>query len=276
MTNFADQNGLIAGLVNKANITQFQKVAATAEGAGTFLSLWKVAGYPGAGANPPLFSAGAGYVPNRLTLGAYPFINSPGGGITNRVALFRNLFGAVGSIILYDRLWACSGFGTVVTTAQNVVTPGTLPADRDPTLGADAHPYVEVYTPPGATASTWTLTGTDAAGNTGRTWTYAHPANAETVGQMMPMIPGTAATLGCRQPTSFQCLLSSGTAGDVGITLVRRISSAGVALANTDALLDAYRTGLPQVFDDACLAFMQFCTGTSSGINIGDLVIASN
>lgn len=250
----------------------FEKAAQTTEGNGTYHSLWKAAGLPAAGANPPLFSAGSGYVPTKATAGAYAFTNSATDG---HVALLRNaLFaGTAMSGFVYDRLWACSGFGTVVTTLQSVTTPGALPAGRNPNTGQDVHPYIEVYTAPGATGATWTMTGTDANGNTGRTWTYTHPANAETVGQMMLMLPGTAATLGCRQVDSFQCSVSSGTAGDVGITLARMLSENVVMLANTGNVLDGIGTGCPPVFNDSCVALQILCTASPTGLIRGSLVI---
>lgn len=104
------------------------------------------------------------------------------------------------------------GFDPTLTTDQTIVTPGALPTGRDPANGADVEPWLEVYTAPGATAATWKLTGFDANGNTGHNWTYAHPANAESVGQMMPLLPGGATpadTLGCRQANKCEIASNS-------------------------------------------------------------------
>ncbi len=154
------------------------KANATSEGAGTWHSLWKVAGIPAAGATPPAFGSGSGYVPTRAMTGALGQANPVG----NRYLANVNLSASVvGSLIIYDRLWACSGFGTVVTTAQNVVTGGTLPAGRTPVGASDVELWLEVYTAPGATGATWTITAPD-GGGTSRAYTYTHPANAESVG----------------------------------------------------------------------------------------------
>jgi hypothetical protein len=278
MANFADDSGLIAGLRAASPQRTFQKASVSTEGAGTYQSLWKVAGFPAAGANPPLFSAGAGYVPTKSTLGAFPFTNTtlPA---KNALAKYALLSANPGILLLYDRLWACSGLGTVVTTAQTIVTPGSLPAGRDPNNGQDVEPWLEVYTAPGATTATWTLTGVDAAGNTGRTWVYTHPANAETLGQTMPLMPGgatPATTSTIRQVISFICSATSGTAGDVGLTLRRRLGMAGNALAIARDVQDAFLTGLPDVFDNACLEQILFCSTTTSGLLMGELVVANN
>lgn len=252
------------------------KASQTAEGAGTWHSLWKAAGQPAAGANPPLLSAGSGYTPTDATTGAFAF-NNPTGGQLSYLGRMLAAGATVGTLILYDRLWACSGLGTVVTTAQNITTPGNLPTGRDPNTGADVEPWLEVYTAPGATTANWDLTGTDGAGNTNRNWRYVHPANAETVGQMMPMLPGgttPAAVMGCRQATSFICSASSGTAGNVGITLLRRLVEVPIVLANVAQLQDAFALGKPQIFDDACIAMMVLCTTTNTGVIQGSLNIA--
>lgn len=270
-----DDTNLIAAMRAAPPNRTFNKASATAEGAGTFHSLWKVAGFPPAGANPPLFSAGSGYSPTKATLGAFPFNNATDP-IENALCKFVQSGVTAGTLFLYDRLWACSGFGTVVTTAQVITTPGALPAGRDPNNGADVEPWLEVYTAPGATTATWTVTGTDSAGNASRTWTYTHPANAESIGQMMPLMPGgasPAAQSTMRVPNQFQASASSGTAGDIGLTLLRRLATAGVTSANIASVLDALATGLPEVYNDACLALMVQCSTTTTGFMLGEIVI---
>jgi hypothetical protein len=270
-----DESTLIAALKGVLGSRFLAKASATAEGLGTFHSLWKLAGQPGPGINPPLFSAGANYTPTKATAGAFPFVNGAADG--ERAYLkFAPLPGTAGTFIAYDRLWACSGFGTVVTTAQVVVTPGALPAARDPNAGLDVLPFIEVYTAPGATTATWTITGVDANGNAGRTWTYTHPANAESVGQMMLALPGGASpssTAGIRQVTQFQCSATSGTAGDVGVSLVRMGPTASSPIASQGPVLDALLTGLPTVYNDSCIAFMTLCSTTNTGLLLGELAI---
>lgn len=253
---------------------EVMKAAWSGEGAGTYFSLWKIVGDPPAGANPPAFTAGAGYVPTKATAGALPIADAPSGETQHvlRVALNNS---TVMSIFLEDILWQCSGFNTTVTTPQLVVTPGTLPSGRDPKNGADVFPWLEVYTAPGATGATWTLTGTDANGNLAVTWTYTHPANAESVGQMLPLFPGTATCRGIREVTSLTCSVSSGTAGNVGVNLRRKITTASVSTANITALLDVLGTGKQRVYDDSCLAFRVHCSASASGIIEGTIELGS-
>ncbi len=243
------------------------KASQTAKGAGLFHSLWKAAGIPAAGANPPLFSAGSGYTPTRATLGAIGQANPVG----NRYVANANMSCSVaGSLIVYDRVWACSGFSTVTTTAQNVVTGGTLPAGRTPNGANDLELWLEVYTAPGATGATWTVNAPD-GGGTSRAFTYTHPASAEVVGQMMPLVPPAGATAGAGIPTAFTASVSSGTAGDVGLTLLRRLAVIPFPAAAIGVALDAFALGLPEVYDDSCLSLMMLCTGTSTGTLLGSV-----
>jgi len=259
-----DLDSLLAALPSAEH--DVYKASASAEGAGTWRSLWKVAGIPAAGPTPPAFGFGSGYVPTRATTGALGQTNPAG----NRYLANVNLSASVvGSLIIYDRLWTCSGFGTVVTTAQNVVSGGSLPTGRTPVGASDVELWLEVYTAPGATGATWTITAPD-GGGTSRAYTYTHPSNAESVGQMMPVVPPAAAAAGVGIPTSFQASVSSGTAGDIGITLMRRLAIIP-ATANVAQALDAFALGLPEVYDDACLALMVQCSTTSTGVYLGSI-----
>lgn len=243
------------------------KASQTAEGAGTWHSLWKAAGIPAAGATPPAFGSGGPYVPTRATLGAIGQANPVG----SRFLANTNMSAStVGSLIIYDRLWSCSGFGTGVTTAQNVVSGGALPAGRTPVGASDVELWLEVYTAPGnVSAATWTITAPD-GGGTNRAFTYAHPSNAETGGQMMPVIPPAGAAAGAGVPVSFQVSATSG-AADIGITLMRRLAVVPFSLANAGQALDAFALGLPEVYDDACLALMVQCSTTNTGVYLGSI-----
>jgi hypothetical protein len=279
MAKIQNDNQLKAALIAAPSLRGLTKFATGTEGIGTTQTLFRVAGFPGIGNLPPLFSAGAGYIPTKADPGAWPFTNAAVDGNLALLLLAANSTVA-GTVYACDRLWACRGFSTVNITAQTIVTPGTLPTGRNPNNGLDVEPWLEVYTAPGATAATWTLTGTDALGNANRTWTYAHPANAETLGQGMLMTPGgasPAAVLGCgAPPVSLTCSVSSGTAGDIGLTLRRRLSHAEIMTANIGDKADIFRTGGPPVFNDSCVEFIMDCTTTSTGLIKGLCVIGES
>ena len=251
------------------------KPSTTSEGAGTSHSLWAIAGNPAAGSTPPAFSAGSGYVPTRATTGAIGQPNAAGGNELRTVG--ANATGTVaGLLTIYDRLWHCSGFGTVVTTAQDVVTGGAITTGRLRDGSADYSDlelWGEVYTAPGATGATWTVQCPD-GGGTDRAWTYTHPANAESVGQMFRFTPPAAAAAGCRVPTRFTASVSSGTAGNIGLTVLRRIADIPIVATNVPMPLSSLDLGLARVRDDACLAMMVQCTATTTGLIIAGFFLS--
>ncbi len=247
------------------------KASATAEGAGTWHSLFLLAGFPGAGATPPAYTAGSGYACSRTTQGALPFTNPVSG--ETRLMRASAVGATVGALTLYDRLWTCSGLTTAAAATLPITTPGTIPA-RD-ALGAangdGVELWGEVYTAPGVTGATWTVSYTNQAGTAGRTATYTHPANAESVGQMFPFRLQAGDT-GVRSVQSFTTSVSSGTAGSIGLTLIRPITTIPMTTVNLGSVLDMLALGAPKLYDDSCLALMVQCSATNTGIVSADFV----
>jgi hypothetical protein len=269
MANEMDK--VVALLAGANTVFPFIKTSQSAEGAATWHSLWKAGLVPAAGANPPLFSSGSGYSPTDATTGSFLHTNSA---TQKRLAKMSLIGSTVGTLILYDRLWACSGFATNITTAQNITSPGTIPS-RDANgaaLGAGVELWGEVYAAPGATGATWTASYTDQDGNAGNNATYTHPANAESVGQMF-MFNLAAGDTGVRAVASLTCSVSSGTAGDIGLTLLRRVAEIPIPLVNVAQVLDFAALGFPRIYDDACLALMVQCSATNTGLIHGSFVM---
>jgi hypothetical protein len=254
-------DALVASLSAKPKL-DFSKQGIATEGVGTWSSLWKCVGVPAAGATAQTISASVNtHICTRSTTGAVTGWTNAAGGNANYLAQVDAMATAVGTLILVDRLWAVSGFVTNTGTgAVSVTNPSDIPArdDNGAALGVGVEPWFEIYTAPGATGATWTLTGTDEAGTTTRTWTYTHPANAETIGQMMPAYPGggSAGLMGMRRLVSFTTSALTGTAGDIGITLIRRLATLQLPLANVGQLSDFAATAMERIYDDSCIQLM--------------------
>jgi hypothetical protein len=261
------RDGLIAALATAQRISYY-KASQTSEGAGTWHSLLKAAGWPApATSSPPAYTIGSGYIPDNTLLGSLVQNDATAG--TNYLLGWNHTGATLGRMILYDRVWHCSGLTTNGgnPTTLTVTTPGNInrPADW---LGLEI--WLEVYTAPGATASVWTVTYVDAADST-RTATYAHPANAESVGQMMPMT--MTVNTGVKSITSFTQTIASAAAGDIGITVLRRIAEFPNTIVNTGDSLDAYFLGLPPILTDACLCLMVMCSATNTGVMTGTILV---
>lgn len=254
----------IPGSINKASMTS--------KGAGLWQSLWKATGAPLPGVSPPAYTVGSGYVPTKASAGAFSFGN-PTSPALSYLAQMRASSTVIGSLWIVDRMWACSGFSGTVLGPTSVTTPGNLPSGRDPNTGLDVEPWFEIYGSPGTTTATFTLTGTDGLGATSKTWTYTHPASAEAVGQMMPCYPGTATCLGMQQLTSLTLSASTLTAGNIGVTLLRRLVEIPMNPIYITSVLDAIGCGLPRIYDDACLQLMLMCSAATTGAIIGGILI---
>lgn len=255
------QDQLVAGLAS-APERSFFKAAQVAEGAGLWHSLWKAAGFPQAGATPPAFGAGAGYIPSGATLGALRRPN-PAGGTLGYLAKMLAQGTAAGKLVVYDRLWACSGFDMNSVALQAIVTPGLV--NRPDALGDRVELWGEFYAAPGAAGTpVVTVNYTDQDGNPGAA-TYSRPAaNAESVGQMVPFLLA-AGDSGVRGVIDLQLSAGTGAVGDFGLTLLRRVCSLPLSSPNVPQLLDAIALALAKVDDNACLALKVLCSGASTG-----------
>lgn len=242
------------------------KASATTRGSGTWFSHWRIAGNPGAAAIPP---TGNGEVPTRETAGAIPFVNPATG---NKLYLGR--FGAAMSIvnllILYDRLWHNSGFDANTTGAQTIATPPTI--TRPDSLGNDVELWGEVYAATGTTASTFTATYTNQNGVSGRSATYSKPAAALVVGEMFPFSLQSGDT-GVRTVSQVQLSAATGTAGNFGLVLLRRVAELYLIVANVGADRDAFALGMPEIYPDACLAMGVQATSTTLGTLLGSIAL---
>lgn len=250
--------GLSAGLR-----TNFLKVSQTAEGAGTFHSLLKANGFPVAGATP---ATGTGGIPTKATVGALSFA-APAGSNKRYIGRVNMRGSAQATLILYDRLWANSGLVGNVATDQAV---NSLSLTRY-TDGLGLEIFGEIYTAIGATGATLSVNYTD-ANNAAMVGTYAHPANAESVGQMFLINPPSGA-VGVKSIQSAKFSVTTGTAGNWGLVIARRIAAIPLPIVNMAAVMNAFDLGLPEIDANACIMEMVMCSGTATGNIQGEIDI---
>lgn len=230
--------------------------------AGFYQSSWLSTGFPGAGANPPARTAGSGYIPTDTTAGCIcPFTN-PGGSDLTYLAGYAALATVTGSFVLYDRVWHCSGMDGTVATAQTITTPGSV--DR-PSGGDDVELWLEWYSTTGSTSRTVTVSYTNQAGTSGRTTqSFTLPASVAT-GRMYAL-PLQSGDYGVQSVASLTLSGTTGTAGNFGITLMKRIAEIPMGLQNTGDNLDPLQLRMPTIPNDACLSLMWMATGASTQV----------
>jgi hypothetical protein len=163
------------------------------------------------------------------------------------------------SLLLYDRLWHCSG----LACNSGAVQP--LPANSITRGGAEGvEIWIETYAA-ATTVTTWTIAAsyTNEAATAGRTATYA--ASWRGVGYFGTAkacfpLPLEGSDLGVTSVESVQITTPLASAGNFGVTLVRPIAwITGDSKHGTRWLVnvnDVFRAGLPQVDAGACLSFI--------------------
>lgn len=253
------QDSLVTANV-AALLRNFQKASVTAKAAGTYQSLWTTAGMPGAGSAP---GSTAGAIPTSSTAGAIPFTNANVSYLQRMAAQGAT----VGTVILYDRLVHSDGLSGTVATAQTVGTP-TLTRATD---GIGVEIFLEWYTATGGTAATVTASYTNTTPTAGRT-TVSLTIQATPVAGQMQFLPLQAGDLGVTAVASVTLSGTTGTAGNFGITLVKRIAEVPITLANVGNVYDQI-VG-PIVEDSSCLALMVLCSTTNTGLMSGNIRIA--
>lgn len=237
--------------------------------AGRMCSLWRAAGvFPTQRAIPP---TGAGEAPTSATNGL-AFVNptAPKKTVCGRIVALASNAAAL-KLLVYDRLVHQSGMSGTVTTAQS---GPTATITRGDTSGADTTAFLEWYTATGATTATATIVYVD-GGGTSRTTTLAIPASMG-ASQMLEIPPAALADPGFRSITSVTLSVSTGTAGNFGVTIARRLFTCVVPPSYTpgDYAIDV--TGGFLIDDDACIHFAVVPTTTSSGVLALEMTLAQH
>jgi hypothetical protein len=256
------ENGLIAALASGQLFSSYyQSVSATS---GRITSLWSVGGQPGAGGTPP---TGAGAVPTSATAGAIPLVN-PSGANTLYLARLTASSSSANFLRIYDRLVHTSGLSGTVTTAQTV---NTVAITR--TYSTPVSAWLEIYSALGSTATVATISYTNQAGTTGRTGT-AQIAASPSNGNLSPIALQSGDT-GVQSVQSVTLSVSTGTAGNFGITLMANLASVGIPGSGL-ALppLNYAALALPVIQPNACLAALTVATTSSTGNIWAEMTLA--
>lgn len=235
--------------------------------AGDFFSLWTAGGNPGAGATP---ASGAGVAPTSSTAGAIPWTN-PGGSNTAYLGKFAASAAEIETIILVDRLVHTAGLSGLLTSSQTVDS-ATITRNYTGGTAYAGGLWLEVYTALGATACTASVSYTNQAGTAGQIGSAAFPASAK-VGFLAP-VSLAAGDYGVQSVQSVTLSVTTGTAGNFGVTLTWDICSVPVMVIGTGQVLGWNDTALPIIQPSACLAYKVLCSTTSTGIILTELVFA--
>ena len=266
-------DGLVAALAStNQNIPLWLVSATTVAGGYLNLNRANVNGF-GQAAIPTVAGSG-GHVPVDGVTG-YPTITAGGGGTSLYIARLEAWnSAATGTLAIYDRIYAASGFSGTVTTPQTITGPPALPSARAPNSGESLEIWLESYTAIGASASTVTVSYTNSAGTAGRT-TVADTITASFPANRMHRLRYQDGDTGVQSIQSVTLSATTGTAGNFGITLLSRKCALPMATIALGQVADFATLGLPVIEADAALQFVFQSTSTATGNIMGSLNVVS-
>lgn len=233
-------------------------------------SLWRATGSPrwAQGAIP-----GAAATPTDATAGGIALPSF--GALTGRIYKFGPTGVVAATWLLYDRLAHMGGLVGNVTTAQTVNLEAATAIAAGRAEANEIEWYIEIYTDIGTTASSLTVTYRDINDLVDKTititgFTGASPLNRS--GRCVQLVPSDGSQI--KRVVSVRHSISSGTAGNYGITARKRLATVPQMIANVAPIgTDAISLGVPEIKDTTCLEMLCQCTTTSTGvIQAGELV----
>ena len=256
----ATVDDIVAGLAAKQRLTFLKNINAP-KAAGAFQSSWLATGIPGAGSASPAYTAGSGYTCDRTTAGAIAYNN---GAVQNWLAKLFAGASQIGTLILADRLWSCSGMGFAIGT-YTVTTPGSLPA-RITDSGVGCELWVEQFAAAGAASGTLTANYLNTAAQA-KSGVIAAVVSAPVIGQMQP-VPLQTGDVGISQLTSV-ANSATWTSGSWGMTILKRIAEIELPIIGAGKTLDWAALSLPQIPANACLMAFWLANATTAPVVIG-------
>lgn len=255
---------LAKAMGNSAQQLVINKASMSSVVAGVATSLWRATGTPAPGAIPTTAA-----IPTAATTGAFAY-NNPAGGLKSYLAR-ASLLSSVSAtdIQFHDRLCHMGGLSGIVTTAQTVgldATDAGLATRKGGADYGDVQWWLEWYTATGSTACTATVTYTNAAGTSGRTTTVSLAATRPAA-QMIGIMGASGEFIQSIQSVTLS--VSTGTAGNFGVTATRAITTMSLPLASSSVIADWSYLGFPNLPDNTALFMVCFPGSTTTGTLYG-------
>lgn len=259
---------LINGLGNNASRLIIDKASISSLAAGVYASLWRATGQPGQGAVP-----GAAAACNNTLTGAMNFTQQVAPATSYGAYFYAVCSNSAMTVEVHDRLAHMGGLNGTLTTAQTVgidlsaISSDNMAGRIGDANFSDVQWWLEWYTATGSTAVTATVAVTYNDGTTGTlsvSLAATRPASL-----MIPLngyIPSAAAGKFIRAVTSVTLSVTTGTAGNFGVTATRPRMAYPCPVANLmPPPADWAALGLPEIFNSSCLFPLVLCSTTSTG-----------
>jgi hypothetical protein len=260
---------LINGLKNKHSLI-FNKASAANMIAGALATRWRSAGTPPLGVIPT-----SAALCDKNTLGSWnlPFIPPGKKMYLGQINVSQSI---LGQFILFDRLTHMGGLSGIITTPQtvNLDVSAAAAQERCQQQGCGVMWGLQTYVNLGGTASTATINYTNQDDVSGRITTVAIPATMR-VDSFYPILPNDNDLI-IKSIQTLQLSISTGTAGNFGITSRIKITDIPIDVTSKNFLADYASLALPELTGNECLELCMVCQTTSTGLLMGDISIITN
>jgi hypothetical protein len=273
MAGIASEDDWIASykqMIKISKITTRTTVASPA-----WFSLFDISGQPGAGTLAGTSTA-SGVIPTDATAG-YPQINDFVSGGIGYISCVDASCSVACRFRLFDRLFVAGAYNynANTTLSSQPSYSGRLPkkSDGSTTDYNSLEIWVEtVVAPTGNLAVTVTYTNQD--GTTGRSTGAVGISAAPTVGRCW-QLPLQSGDTGVQKIESVVGSVASAGTSCFNVMVLRPFRTFFVEALNAGDSQDLFRIGLPQIFQDSALFYLQSTDSTSSGLHDIMIGIAS-
>jgi hypothetical protein len=256
-------DGIVTGLATARQKFYIAKSGFGGATTGQNSSYWRAGGNPTVAAIPS-----AAESCNNNTLGAVPF-NNPVAGQSTYLARLSASSTIVQGYEIHDRLAHMGGLSGIVTSLQNVsldlsVLGDNIALRKGRADYTNVQWWLEWHTATGSTATTLSVFYTDVNGNS-KSVNVSAPAGMA-FGRLLAITPPDG--IGIKAVNAVGLSVSTGTAGNIGVTATLQRTEFVVSSTNIPIVADWAYLGLTPIFDNACLMFMgNNATGSAGSLN---------
>ena len=260
---------LINSLGNNTSRLILDKANLANQTAGVYCSMWRATGQPGQGAIPTTAAT-----VNNDTLGTVNFTQQTSPATSYLGYLELATSNAAMTLEIHDRLAHRGGLVGNVATAQTVgldlstlLGTDNLTARIGDADYSDVSWWLEWYTDTGATVATATVNVTYNNGTTGNLTglSLAATRRAGNMYNLNGLVPAAQSGLFIRHVNTVTLSVSTGTAGNFGVTATRLRGTLGAPIANMKFTADWAQLGFPEIANGAGLFPVMLTSTTSSG-----------
>jgi hypothetical protein len=237
---------------------------------GQFHSLWRATGQPGQGAIPTTADVCA-----HGLLGSFSFAQQTAPSTSYLGILEGSCANVNTTLEIHDRLMHRGGLNGTLTTAQTAdvdlhanLAVNNLTARIGDANYSDVQWWLEWYADTGGTATNATVNVTYNDGTSGNLTAVSLAATrrASFMQALNFLIPSAAAGKFIRAVNTVQNSVTTGTAGNFGVTATRFRGALYQPIANARFTANWADLGFPSIANDACLFPIQIAGATSTGI----------